>query len=49
MPKKAHEALKKSAAKKGIKKGTPRYGRYVYGTLNKIEKSKKTKKPRKKK
>ena len=41
MPKKAHKELVKGARKKGIKKGTKRYGKYVYGTLKKIEKSKK--------
>lgn len=39
MPKKAHDALKKQAAKKGLK-GKAK-DRYVYGALSKIEKKKK--------
>ncbi len=38
MPKKAHRRLKKQAKKKGLKKDSPAYNRYVYGTLNKIKK-----------
>lgn len=41
MPVKIERALKRSAARKGITKGSDRYGAYVYGTLNKIEKGKK--------
>ncbi len=33
MPKKMHEALAKSAKKKGYKPGTERYNRYVYGAM----------------
>ena len=39
MPKKAHEALKKQARKKGLK--GKRKKAYIYGTLAKIEKKKK--------
>lgn len=35
MPKKVHKALVKSAKKRGLKKGSRRYGAYVYGTLKK--------------
>lgn len=38
MPKKMHRALKRSARKKGLKPGTKRYKRYVYGTMNKRRK-----------
>jgi hypothetical protein len=38
MPKKAHKNLIKQAKKKGMKKGSKRYKKYVYGTLNKIKK-----------
>lgn len=33
---KLQRALKKSAAAQGIQPGTPRYYRYVNGTMNKI-------------
>jgi hypothetical protein len=33
---KLQKALKKSAAAQGLEPGTPRYDRYVYGTMNKI-------------
>lgn len=47
MPKKAHEALRKAARKKGLK--GERAKRYVYGTLQKIEKAQKTKRKIRKK
>jgi len=40
MPVKIERALKKSASEHGFKKGSERYGAYVYGSLNKIEKGK---------
>lgn len=40
MPKELHRRLSKSAKKKGLKKGTKRYGKYVYGTMSKIKKKK---------
>ena len=40
MPKKAHEALKKTARKKFGTTASPRAKKYIYGTLNKIEKRK---------
>lgn len=46
MPKQAHEALKKEARKKGLT-GKAR-DRYIYGTLNKIERSQKKKRKTKK-
>jgi len=42
MPKKAHEALKREAKKKGLKGKAA--DRYVYGTLAKMKKKKKGKK-----
>jgi len=33
MPKKVEDALKKAAAKAGIKKGSKKWGAYVYGTM----------------
>jgi hypothetical protein len=33
MPKKAEEALKRSARRKGFKPGSKRFNRYVYGGL----------------
>ena len=39
MPKKLENKLKKLAKKKGLTK--ERFGAYVYGTMNKIEKKKK--------
>lgn len=42
MPKKAHQALVKRANKMGLK--GERRRRYIYGTLSKIEKRKKSKK-----
>ena len=39
MPKKVHEKLEKEAKKKGLK--GEKKDAYIYGTLNKIEKSKK--------
>lgn len=35
MPKKVEDALKKQARKKGIKKGSKKWGVYVYGTMKK--------------
>lgn len=40
MPKAMHRKLAKSARKAGLKKGSDRYGAYVYGTMDKIEKAK---------
>jgi len=40
MPKKLHRKLAKSARKAGLKRGSERYGAYVYGTMDKIEKAK---------
>jgi len=40
MPKKAHEALKKQAKKKFGTTTSERAKKYIYGTLNKIEKRK---------
>lgn len=40
MPKQMHEALKRAAKKKGLKKGTKRHNAYVYGTMNAREQSK---------
>lgn len=45
MPKKIEERLKREARKKGLT--GERFDRYVYGTLNKIEKQRES--PRKKK
>jgi hypothetical protein len=39
MPKVLHEKLKKQARKKGLK--GEHFDRYVYGTMNKVEKKKK--------
>lgn len=44
MPKKAHEALKRQARKKGLT--GERADAFVFGTLNKIEKAKKAKRKR---
>jgi len=33
MPKKMERKLKKSAKKRGLKKGSDAYGAYVYGTM----------------
>lgn len=38
MPKELHDKLHKEALKKGYKEGSDEYNRYVYGTLNKVEK-----------
>lgn len=38
MPKWLHDKLAKTAKKKGLKKGSDRWGAYVYGTMNKLEK-----------
>jgi len=35
MPKKVEKKLKAQAAKKGFKKGSKKYGAYVYGTMKK--------------
>lgn len=35
MPEKMEKELKAQAKKKGIKKGSKRYGAYVYGTMRK--------------
>jgi hypothetical protein len=35
MPEKMEKELKSSAKKKGIKKGSERWGAYVYGTMMK--------------
>ena len=43
MPKALHRKLAKKAAAKGLVKGSERWGAYVYGTLNKIDKKKKKK------
>lgn len=43
MPKRIEEALKRRANQLGYEKGTERYKRYVYGTLEKIEQMKKGK------
>ena len=40
MPKKMHKALDKQAKKKGLKKGSDAYNRYVYGTLSKRKRKK---------
>ena len=40
MSKKIEQALKRAAEAKGIQRGTPRWNRYIYGTLAKIKKSK---------
>ena len=40
MPKRLEEALKSRAAQQGFKKGTDRYNRYVYGTIERVEKAK---------
>jgi hypothetical protein len=40
MPKKLHRKLARSARKAGLKAGSDRYGAYVYGTMDKIEKAK---------
>lgn len=39
MPIKEEKMLIREARKKGIKKGSDRWGAYVYGTLNKIKKA----------
>jgi hypothetical protein len=39
MPVEIERKLMKRARKKGLKKGSKSYGRYVYGTLNRIEKA----------
>ena len=44
MPRKLHEALKKSARKKGYK--GKRAKKYIYGTMTKIEKKKAKKRGR---
>lgn len=38
MPKKMHENLKKRAKKKGLKKGSEAYNKYVYGTMQEHKK-----------
>jgi hypothetical protein len=35
MPRKMEKALKRSARKKGFRKGSKRHGAYVYGTMQK--------------
>ena len=40
MPKALKRKLTKSAKKAGLKKGSERFGAYVYGTMDKIEKAK---------
>ena len=37
MPKEMHNALARHAKKKGMKKGTKQYNRYVHGTMNAAE------------
>jgi hypothetical protein len=44
MPKALHRKLAKSARRAGLKKGSDRYGAYVYGTMDRIEKGKSPKK-----
>lgn len=41
MPKKLEKALMKSAEARGIKRGSDRWKRYVYGTLSRVESAKK--------
>lgn len=41
MPVRAERNLKHAAKKQGMKPGSDRYNRYVYGTLRKIERRKK--------
>lgn len=43
MPKHLEEALKRRAAQHGFERGSDRYNRYVYGTLEMIEKNRKPK------
>ena len=43
MPEKEKRKLKAQAAKLGLKRGSLRWGAYVYGTLAKIEKRRKEK------
>ena len=43
MPKKLEEALKRRASQLGYEKGSKRYQRYVYGAMQRIEKTKETK------
>lgn len=43
MPIKAEKSLKKEARKHNFKAGSPRYNRYVFGTLAKIKKAEKRK------
>ena len=38
MPQKIHKRLVKQARKKRLKKGARKWGKYVYGTLKKLEK-----------
>ena len=49
MPKAEEKELEKQAKAKGLKKGSPAWNRYVYGTLNKIDKARKAKNKRGKK
>ena len=44
MPKKLEEALRRSARAKGIRPGTERYNRYVYGTMASVKKERKERK-----
>ena len=44
MPKRLHEALKRSARKKFGTTTSPRAKAYIYGTLHKVEKKKRGKK-----
>lgn len=37
MPKEIEQKLKKAAKKRGFRPGSDKFGAYVYGTLNKIE------------
>lgn len=41
MPKRIEDALKRSAERAGIKKGSDRYNRYVYGSLQRVKRGKK--------
>lgn len=47
MPKKMEEALMKEARKKGYRKGSDAWNRYVYGTMEKAGKMPKKKKGKK--
>lgn len=47
MPKELHDKLHKEALSKGYEEGSDEYNRYVYGTLQKIEKQQKEKQEKK--